>query len=302
MVFVKVYDYYKLNSIDDKNRYFDHPSWEIKKKEFKKLTNQFCSDKVAIKYSNDYAIEDATLLIEGYISGNEKMGKIGGFLIGNDSYSDYIYIDVVCSNKGLGRILIDRAKDIAKEKNLRGVILSSLEHVIGYYRKHDFENKESCSSDDDFINNLYKEYAEPIIKKYGSKLPDILNDVDMYRHYLDILSANGITPDKDCKEAKCNSSGYTMTWCNKDYMDNSVTLDDSNSFATLNDDSYEDITLDDSFLDNQILEGGEVYKKRRKYCKQCNKKMSGGKGRCWTGYEPTPGKKAYSKGSCRRIK
>ena len=24
------------------------------------------------------------------------------------------------------------------------------------------------------------------------------------------------------------------------------------------------------------------------------------KGRCWAGYEPTPGKKAYSKGSCRR--
>jgi len=26
------------------------------------------------------------------------------------------------------------------------------------------------------------------------------------------------------------------------------------------------------------------------------------KGRCWPGYEPTPGKKAYSKGSCRRKK
>jgi len=26
------------------------------------------------------------------------------------------------------------------------------------------------------------------------------------------------------------------------------------------------------------------------------------KTRCWKGYEPTPGKKAYSKGSCRKIK
>tara|TARA_R100000322_G_scaffold158079_1_gene118355 strand:- start:117 stop:488 length:372 start_codon:yes stop_codon:yes gene_type:complete len=25
------------------------------------------------------------------------------------------------------------------------------------------------------------------------------------------------------------------------------------------------------------------------------------KGRCWDGYEPVPGKKAYSKGSCRKI-
>ena len=24
--------------------------------------------------------------------------------------------------------------------------------------------------------------------------------------------------------------------------------------------------------------------------------------RCWTGYEPTPGKKPYSKGSCRKKK
>ena len=27
-------------------------------------------------------------------------------------------------------------------------------------------------------------------------------------------------------------------------------------------------------------------------------KKSGGGGRCWSGYKPTPGKKAYSKGSC----
>jgi GNAT superfamily N-acetyltransferase len=301
MVFVKVYDYYKLNDIDSKNGYYDNPSWKNKKKEFKKLTNQFCSDKVAIKYSNDYALEDATLLIEGYISGNEKMGKIGGFLIGNDNYSDYIYIDVVCSNKGLGKILIDRAKDIAKAKNLRGVILSSLEHVIGYYRKHDFENKESCSNNEEivFLNNLYKDYAEPVIKKYGSKLPEILNDVDMYRHYLDIISANGLTPDKNCKEAKCNSDGYTMAWCNENYTTDDSNSDDSNSFAS-GEDSYEDITLDDNYLDDQILEGGG-YKEPRRRCKRCNKKMSGGKGRCWTGYEPVPGKKPYSKGSCRRI-
>lgn len=25
---------------------------------------------------------------------------------------------------------------------------------------------------------------------------------------------------------------------------------------------------------------------------------SGGKGRCWSGYKPTPGKKPYSPGSC----
>jgi len=312
MVFVKVYDYYKLNSIDENNGYYDHPTWEGKKKEFKRLTNQFCSDKVAIRYSNDYALEDATLLLEAYISGNEKMGKLGGFLIGNDLiYGDYLYIDVVCSNKGLGKALISTAKDIAKERNLQGVILSSLEHVIGYYRKHDFENKESCSDIDDlvFLNNLYEEYAEPVIKKYGSKLPEIIADVDSYRHYLDVLSANGITPDKDCKEAKCNANGYTMTWCNKDYAnENSLTfddktVDDSNSFAS--EDSYEDRTLDDNyFLDDQILKGGGYYKsntKSKKRCKNCHRRLSGGKGRCWSGYEPVPGKKAYTKGSCRKI-
>ena len=26
------------------------------------------------------------------------------------------------------------------------------------------------------------------------------------------------------------------------------------------------------------------------------------KGRCWSGYKPTPGKKAYSKGSCVKAK
>ena len=29
------------------------------------------------------------------------------------------------------------------------------------------------------------------------------------------------------------------------------------------------------------------------------KKTGRKKGRCWAGYEPTPGKKPYSKGSCR---
>jgi hypothetical protein len=29
------------------------------------------------------------------------------------------------------------------------------------------------------------------------------------------------------------------------------------------------------------------------------KKKTGRKSRCWKGYEPVPGKKAYTKGSCR---
>lgn len=44
-------------------------------------------------------------------------------------------------------------------------------------------------------------------------------------------------------------------------------------------------------------------------CKLCKKKnnlchlhkSSPKKSRCWVGYEPVPGKKAYSKGSCRKI-
>ena len=42
-------------------------------------------------------------------------------------------------------------------------------------------------------------------------------------------------------------------------------------------------------------------KPKKKSTKKSTKgKKSGGgkKGRCWSGYKPTPGKKAFSKGSC----
>lgn len=34
--------------------------------------------------------------------------------------------------------------------------------------------------------------------------------------------------------------------------------------------------------------------------KSASKKSSGKKTRCWTGYEPTPGKKPGAKGSCKK--
>ena len=39
-------------------------------------------------------------------------------------------------------------------------------------------------------------------------------------------------------------------------------------------------------------------KKTNKTKKMGGKKGGGKKGRCWSGYKPTPGKKAFSKGSC----
>ena len=47
-------------------------------------------------------------------------------------------------------------------------------------------------------------------------------------------------------------------------------------------------------------------KNRRKIAKRSTKshrKKRGGakKNRCWTGYEPVPGMKPYSKGSCRKV-
>tara|TARA_B110000858_G_C17462237_1_gene318975 strand:+ start:244 stop:423 length:180 start_codon:yes stop_codon:yes gene_type:complete len=43
-------------------------------------------------------------------------------------------------------------------------------------------------------------------------------------------------------------------------------------------------------------------KKKTKGTKKMGGKKSGGKkkGRCWSGYKPTPGKKAFSKGSCQK--
>ncbi|HEX8915389.1 MAG TPA: hypothetical protein VF796_23755 [Humisphaera sp.] len=40
--------------------------------------------------------------------------------------------------------------------------------------------------------------------------------------------------------------------------------------------------------------------KRSSSSKSGSHKKSGGSGRCWSGYEPTPGKKPGSKGSCRK--
>ena len=49
--------------------------------------------------------------------------------------------------------------------------------------------------------------------------------------------------------------------------------------------------------------GGEgEHKKKKKKSKEEKKNTGDGKkkGRCWTGYEPTPGKEPYTEGSCRK--
>ena len=44
----------------------------------------------------------------------------------------------------------------------------------------------------------------------------------------------------------------------------------------------------------------KLCKKKNDIC-HIHEKSPPKKTRCWTGYEPVPGKKAYSKGSCRKI-
>ena len=60
--------------------------------------------------------------------------KMCGFaLIKNDPTKDYLYVDILCSDKGQGRIILRRAEQLAKDLGKRKVNLKALQPVINWY-------------------------------------------------------------------------------------------------------------------------------------------------------------------------
>lgn len=183
-----------------------------------------CKGLVRATYIKKGALDAASLVIIGYVPGKQlRTGiskKIGGFLIANTiELKGFLYIDVVCANyPRLGTKLLEEAQKQAKKSKLSGVALSSLAHVIGYYRKLGFKHSINCDHETNELTQAFNKLAQPFIEKYKGKAPVYIatNDptASNYRKFLKLLVDLGFAKDEACNTVDlCNANGYIMTRC-----------------------------------------------------------------------------------------
>ena len=181
-----------------------------------------CQGLVASTYIRKDALTVSNYLIVAYVPGREFRNKIsellGGFLIANETeYPGYLYIDVVCANRaGLGEAMLKSAEERTQQKGLKGIVLASLPHVVGYYRRLGYFNRENCAAENPALEKAFVTLAKPLIDKYKK---DVVKHIYAkegvsYRKFLDELRKQKLAKKKDCRNVTdCNTSGYVMTKC-----------------------------------------------------------------------------------------
>jgi hypothetical protein len=183
------------------------------------LTDSVCGELVTTTYIRDTSVKSAQLLITAIAPGTD---DVIGFLIANDTeYPGYVYVDVVCSKQpGAGRMMLDIIEPHAEAGGYAGVALSSLPHVVGYYRRRGYRHREQCIPgvpEDPQVSRSFEELALPLIQKYKQ---DVVNYIDEspegsgYRRFLGGLIKRRLSKDKECTDLDaCNVHGYVMMKC-----------------------------------------------------------------------------------------
>ena len=94
--------------------------------------------------------------------------------------------------------------------------------------------------------------------------------------------------------------GFTFPVSTTGYKKNSPDVDNDYNVIPSNKITMKDVEFDVKGTDNlgntKVMKPGKDYTFEGDYVIETPMKKS----RCWKGYEPTPGKKAYSKGSCKK--
>jgi hypothetical protein len=94
--------------------------------------------------SADYIIVAAQEL-EGLRSGRERT-VLCGFALLQDQGPDSLYVDVVCSASRFGSKLLEAGENLAVELGKKLVRLSALPHVVAFYKKKEYEEKDDACS------------------------------------------------------------------------------------------------------------------------------------------------------------
>jgi ribosomal protein S18 acetylase RimI-like enzyme len=185
-------------------------------------TNEVCQGLVASTYIRKDALNHSNYLIVGYVPGREVRGKVtqllGGFLIANETeFPGFLYIDVVCANQpGLGEAMLNAAEKRASQRGLEGLVLSSLPHVVGYYRRIGYRNRETCDEENPKLSTSFVTMAKPLIDRYKKDVAKYIYDKEgaEYRKFLNELRKSNLAKNKNCKTVTdCNKDGYIMTKC-----------------------------------------------------------------------------------------
>ena len=136
---------------------------------------------------------------------------------------DVHYLHSICADQtqqGAGKILMDYVIKDAYESQVSAVKLSSLEHVILYYKKYGFDLKNSCSvpEDTDISRSLKK--LNYVVKRIKRKNGGVINTRELMetkeiQQFLEkLIQHKEILVDKNCAtRQECNVSGYTMLKC-----------------------------------------------------------------------------------------
>jgi hypothetical protein len=166
------------------------PEWLDLKKKIVNKSETIC--KGLLKKNFGRALEECSVIfVANHRDFFQKNDEIVGILIANlSTYPGFFYIDVVCANyKGVGGLLIEKAEEISRNNFLKGLVLSSMPDVIGYYRKLGFENKlPDCA-----------------ISEYKKIETQDINSRDFLTY---------LTTDKNCSTiSECNQEGYIMVKC-----------------------------------------------------------------------------------------
>ena len=200
--------------------------WQANVEEVLPIISSSCKKAVREKYLRT-VIKTANIIIVGKgtkLTGpkNSPRRPPAGLLVASIS-NDFLYVHAVCASQGaLGKQMIGVAETWARKESLKGVFLSSLAHVVGYYKKLNYSfckpNKQHTAKDEAYWNRAFERLASPLVQKYKADLSweHIMNtsdaDASAYRRFLTLLMKKKLPHDDNCTTlAQCNENGFTMT-------------------------------------------------------------------------------------------
>jgi len=136
-----------VNDVEVIDRSADTKLFAFKAQEILR-SSSLCRGQVSPAYFRQ-SVRNADLLVLAYDQyKNNVRGSVRGFASIKVMNSGHLYIDVVCrglsrrtrTNKmePTGRAMISALKTYARVIDAPGIVLSSLRHVVGYYKKHGF--------------------------------------------------------------------------------------------------------------------------------------------------------------------
>jgi len=206
--------------------------WKQQMKRILARPEDICQKLVKSTYIRKDALAVSNFLVVGYVRGREFRGTvsrlIGGFLIANEAeFPGFLYIDVICSDQeGVGGKMMEAATARAKARGLQGIILSSLPHVVGYYRSLGFRNRDNCVEENPKLGAAFVTLVKPLIDEYKGNRKTLNQNVaahvynsrdkkgNDYRKFLNELRKSHLAKNKQCRTvAHCNQDGYLMSKC-----------------------------------------------------------------------------------------